>query len=248
MITIKSPAEIELMRKANQITRDVLCLLEDSIKVGISTKDLDKIAYDFIIKCGAKPNFLGYGGFPATACISVNEQVVHGIPSKKVFLQDGDIVSVDCGADYKGYQGDAARTFCVGNVCAEKRQLVEVTKQSFFEGIKVVKEGTRLGDLGNAIQSYAESFGYGVVRALVGHGIGKDMHEDPEVPNYGVAGRGLRLKAGMTIAIEPMINLGTADVEMLDDGWTIVTKDKRASAHYENTVVILSDGVDILSL
>lgn len=248
MITIKTPAEIELMRKANAIVRDTLNLLQDSIKEGMTTKQLDKIAHDYIIKCDAKPSFLGYGGFPASICTSVNEQVVHGIPSDKVVIKEGDIVSVDCGSIYKGYNGDAARTFMIGDVGEDKRQLVEVTKQSFFEGVKILKEGVRLGDLGYAIQSYAESFGYGVVRDLVGHGIGREMHEDPQVPNYGRQGHGMRLKRNMTVAIEPMINMGTHKVYILDDGWTIVTADNMPSAHYENTVLITEEGVEILSL
>ncbi len=248
MITIKSDYEIQLMRKANQIVRDTLNLLEDTIKEGMTTAQLNKIAHDYIIKCDAIPSFLGYGGFPASICTSINEQVVHGIPSDKAVIKEGDIISVDCGSIYKGYNGDAARTFMIGKVSEEKAKLVEVTKQSFFEGVKILKEGVRLGDLGHAIQSYAESFGYGVVRALVGHGIGRDMHEDPEVPNFGKEGRGMRLRKNMTIAIEPMINLGTHDVYMLDDGWTIVTADGMPSAHYENTVWIKEDGVEILSL
>ncbi|MDE6472396.1 MAG: type I methionyl aminopeptidase [Clostridia bacterium] len=248
MITIKSDYEIQLMRKANQIVRDTLNLLEEKIKEGMTTAQLNKIAHDYIIKCDAVPSFLGYSGFPASICTSINEQVVHGIPSDKVIINEGDIVSVDCGSIYKGYNGDAARTFMIGKVSEEKAKLVEVTKQSFFEGVKILKEGVRLGDLGHAIQSYAESHGYGVVRALVGHGIGREMHEDPEVPNYGKQGRGMRLRKNMTIAIEPMINLGTHDVYMLDDGWTIVTADGLPSAHYENTVWIKEDGVEILSL
>lgn len=247
MITIKSNAEIELMRKANLIVRDTLDMLRDKIRVGMTTKQLDRLAHDYIVKQNAIPSFLGYSGYPASVCISINEEVVHGIPSERV-IKEGDLVSIDCGSIYKGYNGDAARTFLMQGADEEKVQLVKVTEQSFFEGMKVLKAGARLGDLGHAIQSYAESFGYGVVRAMVGHGIGRDMHEDPEVPNYGVAGRGLRLKAGMTIAVEPMINAGTYDVEMLDDGWTIVTKDNRPSAHYENTVLITEDGVEILSL
>ncbi len=248
MITIKTAEEIELMRKANVIVRDTLDLIRDNIKEGMTTKALDKIAYDYITKCGAKPSFLGYDGFPASICTSINEQVVHGIPSDKVVIKEGDIVSVDCGSIYKGFNGDAARTFMIGKVDDKVKKLVEVTEQSFFEGVKILKEGVRLGDLGHAIQSYAESFGYGVVRALVGHGIGRDMHEDPEVPNYGKEGHGLRLRKNMTIAIEPMINMGTHDVYMLDDGWTIVTADNLPSAHYENTVAITEDGVEILSL
>ncbi|MBD5100328.1 MAG: type I methionyl aminopeptidase [Clostridiales bacterium] len=248
MITIKTPNEIELMRKANQIVRDTLDMLQDVIKEGMTTAQLDKLAHDFIIKCDAKPSFLGYGGFPASICTSVNEQVVHGIPSAKTVIKEGDIVSVDCGSIYKGYNGDAARTFEIGKVSEEKHKLVEVTKQSFFEGVKILKEGVRLGDLGYAIQSYAESFGYGVVRDLVGHGIGKEMHEDPQVPNYGRQGHGMRLKKNMTIAIEPMINMGTHRVYVLDDDWTIVTADNMPSAHYENTVLITEEGVEILSL
>ena len=248
MITIKTPAEIDLMRKANQIVKDTLDLLQDSIKEGMTTAQLDKIARDYIVKCDAKPSFLGYGGFPASICTSVNEQVVHGIPSDKVVIKEGDIVSVDCGSIYKGYNGDAARTFEIGKVSEEAHKLVEVTKQSFFEGVKILKAGVRLGDLGYAIQSYAESFGYGVVRDLVGHGIGREMHEDPQVPNYGKQGHGMRLKNNMTIAIEPMINMGTHKVYLLDDGWTIVTADNMTSAHYENTVLITEEGVEILSL
>ncbi|MGN0772063.1 MAG: type I methionyl aminopeptidase [Christensenellales bacterium] len=247
MITIKSSAEIELMRKANQIVRDTLNMLQDKIRVGMTTKQVDRLAHDYILRQNAIPSFLGYSGYPASVCVSINEEVVHGIPGERV-IKEGDLVSVDCGSIYKGYNGDAARTFLMEGADKEKVQLAEVTRQSFFEGMKVLKAGARLGDLGHAIQSYAESFGYGVVRAMVGHGIGRDMHEDPEVPNYGVAGRGLRLKSGMTIAVEPMINAGTYEVEMLDDGWTIVTKDNRPSAHYENTVLITDDGVEILSL
>lgn len=247
MVSIKSEREIECMRQANRIVRDCLNLLEENVRPGITTRKLDKIAHDYIRKCNAIPSFLGYSGYPASICTSVNEQVVHGIPSDRV-LVEGDIVSVDCGAIFQGYNGDAARTFAVGTISEEKAQLVRVTQQSFFEGIKVLRDGARLGDLGHAIQSYCEGFGYGVVRALVGHGIGRDMHEDPEVPNYGKPGHGMRLRAGMTIAIEPMINRGTWDVEMLDDGWTVVTKDGKPSAHYENTVLITQEGVEILSL
>ena len=248
MITIKTPDEIVLMRKANQIVKDTLDMLQDNIKEGMTTAQLDKMAHDYIVKCNAIPSFLGYGGFPASICTSINEQVVHGIPSQKTVIKEGDIVSVDCGSIYKGYNGDAARTFEIGKVSQEKHNLVEVTKQSFFEGVKILKEGVRLGDLGYAIQSYAESFGYGVVRDLVGHGIGREMHEDPQVPNYGRQGHGMRLKKHMTIAIEPMINMGTHKVYVLDDGWTIVTRDNLPSAHYENTVLITEEGVEILSL
>ncbi len=248
MVTVKSAQEIELMRKANQIVRDTLNLLEEKIKPGMTTKQLDKIAHDYIVGCNAVPSFLGYSGYPASICVSIDEEVVHGIPSPKRYIEEGQIVSVDIGSIYKGYNGDAARTFAIGKVSEEKQRLIDVTRQSFFEGVKILKEGVRLGDLGHAIQTYAESNGFSVVRALVGHGIGTDMHEDPEVPNYGKAGHGLRLKANMTIAVEPMINAGTFDVVMLDDGWTVVTADGKPSAHYENTLAITPDGVDILSL
>ncbi len=248
MVTVKTAQEIGLMRKANQIVRDTLDLLEEKIKPGMTTKQLDKIAHDYIVSCDAVPSFLGYEGYPASACISIDEEVVHGIPSAKRYIEEGQIVSVDIGSIYKGYNGDAARTFAIGKVSEEKQKLIEVTKQSFFEGVKILKEGVRLGDLGHAIQSYVESNGFSVVRALVGHGIGTDMHEDPEVPNYGRPGHGLRLRANMTIAIEPMVNAGGYDVVMLDDGWTVVTADGKPSAHYENTVAITEDGVEILSL
>lgn len=248
MVTVKTAQEIELMRKANQIVRETLDLLEEKIKPGMTTKQLDKIAHDYITGCNAIPSFLGYDGYPASACISIDEEVVHGIPSPRRYIEEGQIVSVDIGSIYKGYNGDAARTFAVGKVSEEKKRLIEVTKQSFFEGVKILREGVRLGDLGHAIQSYVEANGFSVVRALVGHGIGTDMHEDPEVPNYGKAGHGLRLRSNMTIAIEPMVNAGTYDVRLLDDGWTVVTADGRPSAHYENTLAITEDGVDILSL
>lgn len=248
MVTVKTAQEIELMRKANQIVRETLDLLEEKIKPGMTTKQLDKIAHDYITGCNAIPSFLGYDGYPASACISIDEEVVHGIPSPRRYIEEGQIVSVDIGTIYKGYNGDAARTFAVGKVSEEKKRLIEVTKQSFFEGVKILREGVRLGDLGHAIQSYVEANGFSVVRALVGHGIGTDMHEDPEVPNYGKAGHGLRLRSNMTIAVEPMVNAGTYDVRLLDDGWTVVTADGRPSAHYENTLAITEDGVDILSL
>lgn len=246
MITIKSNSEIELMREAGKILARCLEIVGSNVKPGITTKALDKIAYDYIKSQGATPSFLGYGGFPASICASINDEVVHGIPSKRK-LFEGDILGVDCGVIYQGWQSDAARTFTVGNVSEEMKRLIEVTKQSFYEGIKVIKEGARLGDIGNAIQTYAESNGFSVVRDLVGHGIGKEMHEDPSVPNYGTAGKGLRLKRNMTLAIEPMINEGTSDVAQLDDGWTVVTADGKASAHYENTVLITADGYEILS-
>ncbi len=248
MVTVKTAEEIGLMRKANQIVRDTLDLLREKIRPGMTTKQLDKIAHDYITGCNAIPSFLGYDGYPASACISIDDEVVHGIPSAERYIEEGQIVSVDIGSIYKGYNGDAARTFAIGRISEEKQRLIDVTEKSFFEGVKILKEGVRLGDLGHAIQSYVEANGFSVVRALVGHGIGTDMHEDPEVPNYGRAGHGLRLKANMTIAIEPMVNAGTFDVRLLDDGWTVVTADGKPSAHYENTVAITENGVDILSL
>ncbi len=247
MISIKTEEEIVLMRGANAIVRDLLLYLEEHIKPGITTKRLDALAYDFIVKNNAKPSFLGFEGYPASICTSIDAQVVHGIPSERK-LVEGEIISVDVGTIYKGYQGDAARTFAVGEISAEKQRLIDVTRESFFKGIECLRDGARLGDLGYAIQSYAEKNGYSVVRALTGHGIGREMHEDPAIPNFGKAGRGMRVKAGMTLAIEPMINMGDYDVLLLDDGWTVVTADYKPSAHYENTVLVTENGVEILSL
>lgn len=249
MISIKTDEQIAYMRKANQIVRDTLNLLIDHTKPGVSTYELNKLAHEYIISQGAVPSFLNYDGFPASICVSVDDEVVHGIPSKKKILREGQIVSYDCGAIFNGWHGDAARTVAVGIITPECQQLIDVTEQCFFKGVESIVAGvTRLGDLGHVIQSHAESFGYGVVRDLVGHGIGRNMHEDPEVPNFGTAGRGLRLSAGMTIAIEPMINMGTERVEYMDDRWTVKTLDRKPSAHYENTVAIFADHVEILSL
>ena len=248
MVTVKSQAQLEAMRRAGSILRDTLDLLVESVQIGMSTHDLDMIARDFIKKQHAVPSFLNYDGFPGAVCISIDEEVVHGIPSKHRVIQDGMLVKLDCGAGIDGVHSDAARTVCVGHVSEEKRRLAEVCKQSFFEGMKVLKDGTRLGNLGHAIQSYVEANGFSVVRELVGHGIGTSVHEDPNVPNYGIEGRGARLFKNMTIAVEPMINLGTYKVEMLDDGWTVVTADGKPSAHYENTVAITESGVEILTL
>ena len=248
MITIKSASQIEKMRKSGAVTKGALELVEKSIRPGISTKQLDKIAHDYIISKGAKPNVLNYNGFPGSICASVNDEVVHGIPSKHCILKEGDIISVDMGAVLDGWHSDAARTFAVGKISDEARQLIEVTKQCFFEGIKYAKHGAKLGDISYAIQKYAEGHGYGVVRDLVGHGIGTSLHEDPSVPNFGKAHHGVKLAAGMVLAIEPMINEGTWRVEMLDDGWTIVTQDGKLSAHYENTVAITKTGCEILTL
>lgn len=249
MISVKTPAQIALMRKANQIVRDTLNLLREHTKPGISTYELNKLAHEYILSQGAVPSFLNYNGFPASICVSVDSEVVHGIPSRKKVLHEGQIVSYDCGAIYKGWHGDAARTVGVGYISPECQQLIDVTEQCFFKGVNSIKAGvTRLGDLGHVIQSYAESFGYGVVRELVGHGIGRNMHEDPEVPNFGIPGHGMRLSAGMTIAVEPMITMGTERVDWMDDGWTVKTRDRKPAAHYENTIAISDDGIEILSL
>ena len=249
MITIKSDAQIAYMRKANQIVRDTLNLLRDHTKPGVSTYELDRLAHEYIVSQNAIPSFLNYHGFPASICVSVDCEVVHGIPSKKKILEEGQIVSYDCGAIFNGWHGDAARTVAVGVISPECQKLIEVTEQCFFQGVNSIVAGvTRLGDLGATIQAYAESFGYGVVRELVGHGIGREMHEDPEVPNFGVAGRGMRLSEGMTIAVEPMITMGTERVDWMSDGWTVKTHDRKPAAHYENTIAITSNGIEILSL
>ncbi len=248
MITIKTDAEIACMRESGRLTKNVLDLLGKSIRVGMTTKELDKIAFDYIKSCGATPSFLGYGGYPASICASIDEMVVHGIPSDDIVIKDGQIVSIDVGVIYNGWQGDAARTFLVGNVSDQKKKLVKTTEECFFKAIENLRDGTPLGDIGHYVQSHAESNGYSVVRALVGHGIGRQMHEDPSVPNYGKKGTGIRLKKGMTIAIEPMINMGTYQVDFLSDGWSVVTRDRLPSAHYENTVAITDNGVEILTL
>ena len=249
MILLKNQQQIQLMRQANQVVKQALELLEEKCKVGVSTYELNKLAHDFILKCGAKPSFLNYCGYPASVCISIDDEVVHGIPSKKRFIEEGQIVSFDIGAIVKGWHGDAARTVAVGLVDDEKLKLMEVTKQAFFEGVKSIEIGkTTLGDLGYTIQKYAESFGYGVVRDLVGHGIGRQMHEDPSVPNYGTPGHGMKLVEGMTLAIEPMVNMGTEKVIFMPDGWTVKTLDGKPSAHYENTIALTKNGVEILSL
>ena len=247
MITIKKNDEIERMRKAGAITRDVLNVIGEKVKPGITTRELDIIAFEYIKGCGAHPSFLGYRGYPSSICASINEEVVHGIPSDRI-LEEGQIISIDVGAYINGYHGDAARTFAVGKISDENQRLIKITEESFFEGFKVLKDGIRLGDLSHAIQSYVERAGYSVVRALVGHGIGREMHEDPSVPNFGQAGRGVRLCKNMTIAIEPMVNAGGYEVEFCSDGWTVKTKDRKPSAHYENTVLITSDGAEILTL
>lgn len=246
-IITKSSYEIDLMRKAGAIVRDVLELLEEHAKPGITTKGLDSIAYKYIKRCGATPSFLGYQGYPASLCTSIDEEIVHGIPSNRV-LEEGMLLKIDVGANYRNYHGDAARSIAIGNISSEKQKLARVCKESFFEGISMLKAGVRLGDLGYTIQKHVESHGYSVIRGLVGHGIGTSLHENPNVPNFGLMGRGLRVLSGMTIAIEPMISLGSHEVKVLSDNWTCITADKSCSAHYENTVLITDDGVEILTL
>ena len=236
------------MAEAGRITGEALLVAREHVREGISTKELDTVIREYIEKCGAKPSFLGYGGFPGSACISINDEVIHGIPSKNRILREGDIVKVDVGAFYKGFHGDSARTIPVGNVSEEALKLIEVTRNSFFEGVAAVKAGNRMGDVGSSIQSCVESAGFSVVRQYIGHGIGRDLHESPDVPNFGTAGRGVRLCAGMAIAIEPMVNVGSESVYVLPDGWTVKTKDTSLSAHYENTVVLTSEGVLITTL
>ena len=245
MVQIKNSEQLAKMRKAGRITGEAILAAREHIKEGVSTKELDTIIRNYIEKCGAKPSFLGYGGFPGSACISINNEVIHGIPSAKRFLKEGDIVKIDVGAYIGGFHGDSANTFGVGKISAEAEKLIAVTRESFFRGVKAAVPGKRIGDIGSAICGYAEDLGYGVVRKFVGHGVGHELHEDPEVPNFGTAGRGARLYTGMTIAIEPMINVGTRDVKILDDGWTVITADGSLSAHYEHTVAI-ADGEPIL--
>ncbi|MGH4120648.1 type I methionyl aminopeptidase [Clostridium sp.] len=247
MINIKSDMEIQYMRDAGKVVSGVLALIEQVIKPGITTEDLDKLAEEFIIKQGAKPSFKGYCGFPASICTSVNNEVVHGIPTNRILLE-GDIISIDCGAVLNGYHGDAARTFPVGKVSDEAARLIEVTKNSFFKGIEKAVIGNRLSDISSAIQCYAQEHGYSVVRDYVGHGIGTSMHEDPEVPNYGTPSKGPKLVHGMVLAIEPMINMGKHHVKVEPNRWTVVTRDGSLSAHYENTVAIIKEGPEILTL
>lgn len=247
MIYIKSDSEIDAMRRAGRITGETLAMLEEKVKPQVTTAYLDKIAEEYIIKAGAKPSFKGLYGFPASLCISVNEEVVHGIPGSRV-LQEGDIVSLDCGAYYEGFHGDATRTFPVGKISSEAQRLIDVTRQSFFEGVKCACVGNRIGDIGNAVQTYVEKNGFSVVKDYVGHGIGRKMHEEPSVPNYGKKSRGPKLVKGMAIAIEPMVNAGDYRVKELNNGWTVVTLDGKPSAHYENTLVILDNGPEILTL
>ena len=247
MITLKSGEEIIRMRDAGRIAAIAREIGGEHVREGVTTAQIDREIKKCILSHGAKPSFLGYGGFPASACRSVNEEIIHGIPSSSKVLKNGDIVKIDVGAYYKGYHGDCAATFAVGSVSEEAQRLIDVTKQSFFEGIAAIGEGKRIGDIGSAIQNYVESHGFSVVREYIGHGIGKNLHEDPEVPNYGAAGHGQRIRSGMTLAIEPMVNVGGWRVRVLNDQWTVVTVDGKLSAHYENTVAITDNGVIILT-
>lgn len=247
MIALKTPEQLKAMREAGRITGEALNLAEEAVKPGISTKVLDDIIRRHIERSGARPSFLGLYGFPGSACISINEQVIHGIPSADVILREGDIVKIDTGAFFKGFHGDSARTIAVGSITPEAQRLIDVTRESFFEAFERVKEGARIGDIGHAVQSYVEERGFSAVRDFVGHGVGRDLHEDPEVPNYGRPGRGVRLMNGMVIAIEPMINAGTEKVAQLADGWTVVTADGALSAHYEHTVALTENGAEMLT-
>ena len=248
MITIKSAQQVEKMRKSCLLTKECMDLLEKNIRPSINTNQLDKITYDFYKSKGATPNFLNYNGYPGTICASVNDEVVHGIPSKHRVLKDGDIISIDMGCILDGWHSDMARTFAVGNISAQAQKLIDVTRESFFEGVKYIKHGAKLGDVSSAIQTYVEKHGFGVVRDLVGHGIGRQLHEDPSVPNFGKAGHGVKLAAGMALAIEPMVTEGDYHVCVLDDDWTVVTDDGSLAAHYENTVIVTKDGCEILTL
>ncbi|CCZ20236.1 methionine aminopeptidase [Candidatus Apopatosoma intestinale] len=245
MILVKNSEQLAIMRKAGRITGEAILVARDHIREGVSTKELDIRIREYIEKCGAKPSFLGYGGFPGSACISLNDEVIHGIPSKDRILHEGDIVKIDVGACYKGFHGDSANTFGVGKISEEAEKLIAATRESFFRGAAQAKAGNRIGDIGSAVFEYANALGYGVVKRYVGHGVGMELHEDPEVPNFGTAGRGPRLMPGMTIAIEPMINAGTYLVKEMSDGWTVKTADGRLSAHYEHTVAI-TDGDAVL--
>ena len=247
MIAIKNERELNVMRKACEITAAARALAGEMVRPGVSTKQIDKAVHDFIVAQGAKPSFLGYHGYPASACISVNNTVIHGIPGGYV-LKEGDIVSVDVGAYYEGFHGDCAATFPCGAISTQAQKLIDVTKQSFFEGIRFATRGHRVSDISHAIQTYVESNGFSVVRSFVGHGVGAQLHEEPEVPNFGQPGRGPRLLPGMTLAIEPMVNAGVYDVNVLKDGWTTVTADGKLSAHYENTVLITDGEPEILTV
>ena len=248
MIVLKTGRELKIMREACRISATALKLIGNAVEPGVTTAELDRMAEEYIRSEGATPNFKNYQGYPATACISINNEVIHGIPSKSRKLMPGDIVSVDLGAQFDGYHGDNAATFACGDISDEAKRLMDATEQSLYEGIAAARSGGRIGDIGHAVQSYIEARGYSVVRQFVGHGIGTKLHEAPEVPNFGTPGRGIRLMPGMTLAIEPMVNVGSPDVKVLPDGWTVLTRDGSLSAHFEHTVVITPDGPQILTV
>lgn len=248
MIVLKTSREIKLMREAGRISARALQLAGEAVRPGITTGEIDRVAEEYILSEGATPNFKGYNGFPATACISINNEVIHGIPSKTRMVKEGDIVSIDLGALFEGYHGDNAATFAAGQVSSEAQRLMDVTRESLYEGIKMAQPGGRIGDISHAVQQYVEARGYSVVRQFVGHGVGASLHEAPEVPNFGLPGRGVRLVPGMTLAIEPMINIGTYDVKIMPDGWTVLTSDGSLSAHFEHSIVITADGPRILTI
>lgn len=247
MIVLKTGRELKVMREACRISAEALRLAGSAVQPGVTTAEIDRIAEKYILSQGAVPNFKNYQGYPATACISINNEVIHGIPSKKRVLKSGDIVSIDLGAKFDGYHGDNAATFACGEISEEAKRLMDTTRESLYEGIAAAVSGGRLGDIGHAIQQYVEQRGYSVVRQFVGHGVGTQLHEAPEVPNYGTPGRGIRLMSGMTLAIEPMVNAGRYDVKVMPDGWTVLTKDGSLSAHFEHTIVITPDGPQILT-
>ena len=247
MVELKNSVQIQAMKDAGRITGEALLAARDAVREGISTYELDRVIHRYIVKCGATPSFLGYSGFPGSACISINDEVIHGIPSKKRILMNGDIVKIDVGAFYHGYHGDSARTVPVGEVSEEALKLIRVTRDSFFAGLANLEAGKRLGDIGSAIDGLVTANGFSTVKRYVGHGVGTELHEDPDVPNYGTPGRGLRLSTGMTLAIEPMVNVGGEDVLEMKDGWTVKTADGSLSAHYENSVALTENGVIILT-
>ncbi len=248
MIQLKNAEQIKIMKEAGRITGEALLVARDHVRPGISTWELDRLVREHIEKSGAKPSFLGYAGFPGSACISINDEVIHGIPSKARFLEEGDIVKVDVGAYYRGFHGDAARTIPVGRVSDEAQKLITVTRRSFFAGLEQLTVGNRIGDVGAAIDALVVKNGYSTVKRYIGHGVGHDLHESPDVPNYGTPGRGTRLSAGMTLAIEPMVNIGGESVLELNDGWTVKTADGSLSAHYENSVALTSNGIINLTM
>lgn len=248
MIVLKTNRELALMREACRVSAGALKVAGEAVEPGVTTEEIDRIAYNFIISQGAEPAFLEYGGFPATACISINDEVIHGIPSKGRVIKSGDLVSIDLGAKLHGYIGDNAATFAAGEISPEAQRLSDTTRESLYEGIRAAVAGGRMGDIGAAVQSYCEARGFSVVREYTGHGVGAELHEDPSVPNFGTPGRGVRLLPGMTIAIEPMINQGTANIKRLSDGWTVKTRDGKLSAHFEHTIAITADGPKILTL